>query len=114
MPNWCENELYISGPDVRRVLEAIKGENKDDVIDFDKIIPMPDSLKLISGGGGMSPLPWRSGGAVTIAASRQFWSGRLSKETESPRWTTCRRVSCGSTVLPLPRLSRRASTRSVP
>ena len=64
MPNWCENELYISGPDVRRVLEAIKGENKDDVIDFDKIIPMPDSLKLISGGGrdvAIALAQWRRG-----------------------------------------------------
>jgi len=64
MPNWCENELYISGPDVRRVLEAIKGENKDDVIDFDKIISMPDSLKLISGGGrdvAIALAQWRRG-----------------------------------------------------
>jgi len=64
MPNWCENELYISGPDVRRVLEAIKGEKKDDVIDFNKIIPMPESLCLISGGGqhiAVALAQWRRG-----------------------------------------------------
>jgi len=46
------------------VLEAIKGDYEDDVIDFDKIIPMPESLKLISGGGrdvAIALAQWRRG-----------------------------------------------------
>ena len=49
MPNWAENELTIMGPDVRRVLEAIRAESTDDeearVIDFDRIIPYPQQFK---------------------------------------------------------------------
>ncbi|MBI5933824.1 MAG: hypothetical protein HY867_08960 [Chloroflexi bacterium] len=45
MPNWCENELTISGPDVQKVLNAIRSEAHDDedarLLDFDKIIPYP-------------------------------------------------------------------------
>lgn len=28
MPNWCENELTITGPDVHRVLEAVCSQNE--------------------------------------------------------------------------------------
>ncbi|WKZ45849.1 MAG: hypothetical protein QY302_08650 [Anaerolineales bacterium] len=45
MPNWCENELTITGPDVRKVLESIRSESHDDedarVLDFNRIIPYP-------------------------------------------------------------------------
>ena len=49
MPNWAENELTITGPDVSRVLKAIHSEFSDDedarVIDFDRIIPYPQHFK---------------------------------------------------------------------
>ena len=45
MPNWCENELTITSPDVNRVLEAIRSENDQDqevrLFDFNRIIPYP-------------------------------------------------------------------------
>lgn len=45
MPNWTENELTISGPDVQKVLNAIRSEAHEDedacLLDFDKIIPYP-------------------------------------------------------------------------
>lgn len=49
MPNFCENELTISGPDVERVLAAMRDLESDDpdehILDFDKIIPYPQELK---------------------------------------------------------------------
>ncbi|MEI2737137.1 MAG: hypothetical protein V9G24_21770 [Rhodoblastus sp.] len=45
MPNWAENELTITGPDVNKVLETIRSEAIDDqdmrILDFNKIIPYP-------------------------------------------------------------------------
>ena len=54
MPNWCDNDLTISGPTLRvhECLAAIK--NDEDVIDFEKIIPMPPILK-----DTKSPTDWR-------------------------------------------------------
>jgi hypothetical protein len=49
MPNWCENELTITGPDVSKILEAIRsvpGEDEDArVLDFDRILPYPQAFK---------------------------------------------------------------------
>jgi hypothetical protein len=49
MPNFCENELTISGPDVERVLAAIADPSSDDpdehILDFDQIVPYPQDLK---------------------------------------------------------------------
>ncbi|MCZ2076163.1 MAG: hypothetical protein LC130_14320, partial [Bryobacterales bacterium] len=49
MPNWCENELTISGPDVQKVLNATRSEAQDDedarLLDFDRIIPYPREYK---------------------------------------------------------------------
>ena len=51
MPNWCENELTISGPDVQKVLNAIRSEAHDDedarLLDFDKIIPYPEPYRAL-------------------------------------------------------------------
>ncbi len=45
MPNWNENELTISGPDVKAVLEAIRSDDIHDqdlrLLDFNRIIPYP-------------------------------------------------------------------------
>jgi len=45
MPNWTTNQLIIegAGEKIRELLALIKGD--DEVIDFHKIIPMPDILK---------------------------------------------------------------------
>ena len=50
MPNHVANKIEFSGKqeNINKVLELIKGE--DDCISFDKIIPMPKSLHLTSGG----------------------------------------------------------------
>jgi hypothetical protein len=49
MPSWAENELTITGPNVRRVLETICAEPSNDedtgLIDFDRIIPYPQHFK---------------------------------------------------------------------
>ncbi|NBR25889.1 MAG: hypothetical protein EBU08_19335, partial [Micrococcales bacterium] len=43
MPNWCANQLDITGneSEIVRLIEAVKGE--DDGFDFSKIVPIPDS-----------------------------------------------------------------------
>ena len=49
MPNWTENELTISGPDVQKVLNAIRSEGCEDedarLLDFDRILPYPKQYK---------------------------------------------------------------------
>lgn len=49
MPNWTENELTITGPDVQKVLNAIRSESCADedarILDFDRIIPYPKQYK---------------------------------------------------------------------
>lgn len=49
MPNWCENELTITGPDVRKVMEAIRTESDEDedarILDFNRIIPYPEMYR---------------------------------------------------------------------
>lgn len=49
MPNWTENELTITGPDVQKVLNAIRSESCADedacILDFDRIIPYPKQYR---------------------------------------------------------------------
>ncbi len=61
MPNWVENELRITGPDVDAVLTAIAGEEEIDDLHqktrrkeptpffFGKVIPMPPTLDIEDG-----------------------------------------------------------------
>ncbi len=46
MPNWCENELTITGPDVRKILDSIRSASHEDedarILDFNRIIPYPE------------------------------------------------------------------------
>jgi len=48
MPNWCSNKLEIQGnkKDVAKVLNFVgnKKDNNQKVLDFQKIIPMPEEL----------------------------------------------------------------------
>jgi hypothetical protein len=49
MPNWTENDLTITGPDVQKILNAIRSDDKDDedarLLDFNTIIPYPQAYK---------------------------------------------------------------------
>lgn len=51
MPNWCENDLTITGSaeDVEKVLAFIQTPASDDkderIFDFNKVIPYPDNFK---------------------------------------------------------------------
>lgn len=51
MPNWCQNDLTITGDKVKEVLAfiAAPGDGDEDqrVFDFDKVIPYPDKLKAL-------------------------------------------------------------------
>jgi hypothetical protein len=54
MPNWVRNKVSFEGPEdqIKSMLDSIKSVNKNgdvNFIDFDKIIPMPESLKIESG-----------------------------------------------------------------
>ena len=53
MPNWTFNNLNIDlrKKDANRIEEikdSLQGEEEDQYIDFDKVIPMPKSLELTS------------------------------------------------------------------
>lgn len=50
MPNWCENELTVSGPAslVDNFLAECGSEQSD--LDFNKFVPMPESLTKVSSG----------------------------------------------------------------
>jgi hypothetical protein len=49
MPNWNENELTITGPDVNKVLETIRSQSGEDedvrILDFNTIIPYPQMYR---------------------------------------------------------------------
>lgn len=46
MPNWCENELTVSGKGlfVGAFLEGVRGE--EGVLDFQRVVPIPDEVKV--------------------------------------------------------------------
>ena len=50
MPNWVQNDIYLYGEekDIKKVLEYVKSDTSE--FDFNKIIPMPKTLSLPSGG----------------------------------------------------------------
>ena len=49
LPNYITNRLHLSGEQSRidELLESIKGE--ESIIDFNRIIPMPESLNIEAG-----------------------------------------------------------------
>jgi len=54
MPNWVRNKVSFEGPSdkIEAMLDSIKsvsGNGNVNYIDFEKIIPMPESLKIDSG-----------------------------------------------------------------
>ncbi len=50
MPNWCTNKLVVSGePSTVKAISELIGLESERVMDFDRVIPMPPSLKITSG-----------------------------------------------------------------
>ena len=52
MPNWVKNRLKISGPNAEKIISEVttpNAETESVSIDFNKIIPMPKELNIISG-----------------------------------------------------------------
>lgn len=47
MPNWVRNRLIIESQDFEKIIKSVV--NKDNEFDFEKIIPMPQSIKITSG-----------------------------------------------------------------
>jgi hypothetical protein len=50
MPNWCENDLHVSGPeaDLKDFLAYARGkdgEGEPTILDFTKFIPIPEGTK---------------------------------------------------------------------
>lgn len=64
MPNWVMNKVDIAGPaeEMDRFQEAIKGPNGD--VDFNSMIPMPETLKIVSGSS--------SDNTLIIAAAEKY------------------------------------------
>ena len=48
MPNWCEQDLIVTGPGASQFAEDVKSE--DEVLDTEKIIPMPETIKHTTAG----------------------------------------------------------------
>ena len=48
MPNWVTNKLFIAAEGERwqEILDFIKGDSPECLIDFNKIIPMPEDLDI--------------------------------------------------------------------
>ena len=54
MPNWIKNKISFEGPEdqIKSMLDSIKSVSVNgdvNFIDFEKIIPIPESLKIESG-----------------------------------------------------------------
>lgn len=50
MPNWCSNKLVVGGePTIVKAISELIGLESEGIMDFDRVIPMPPSLKITSG-----------------------------------------------------------------
>lgn len=51
MPNWVRNKITIIADNAEEIIQSIvtKDENGQDQVDFNKIVPRPESLNIISG-----------------------------------------------------------------
>lgn len=52
MPNWCDNDLYITGKRRKEALDSLKTDKE--AVDFNKVIPMPAILEETVSGSGYS------------------------------------------------------------
>ena len=51
MPNWVRNEIKLSGnaDTLRTLLSHVRGDREGQEFDFNKVIPMPETLRIVSG-----------------------------------------------------------------
>lgn len=80
MPNWVQTKLTFHGKSERvsELLKTIRSEKDGDIryFDFEKIIPMPKSLKITSGSStdfGIDILKYRESGDDSALKSRLSW-----------------------------------------
>ena len=72
MPNWCDNDLYIEGPeaDIRAFLGFAKGRMNEEelLLDFNKIVPMPKTVTT-----DMITEPWLKAMRLTAGQDGDLW-----------------------------------------
>ena len=51
MPNWCENELHVTGDTAEVARFVRQAEESDKVLSFDKFVPIPRTKDNIEGDG---------------------------------------------------------------
>src|SRR3954471_12802801 len=88
MPNWCECDLYITGPkeELEKFLETVKSE--ESVFDFNRVIPYPEHFRELDG-------PFR-GSAKTYPDGVSWSCSRRKQIMQAARvfhasWMTIRR-----------------------
>ena len=73
MPNWCQNRCVFSGPPAELARLRDLMQNKEDVFDFSKVMPMPAALRDIHTGSnkidGVDYTAWRTEGEGDDAKS---------------------------------------------
>lgn len=88
MPNWVTNKLTIQGTEkqVKEVLAAIAGDVQADYtkecIDFNKIIPMPEDLRIEAGSRGMTGVEYIKGESLFRTRDEIYALWDSMKESE--------------------------------
>lgn len=75
MPNWCVNQVFVSGPksEVKKVLKLVEQAKKDEDRLFNQILPMPAHIENTVSGSN-SPDYNEKGEPITwYSWSRKFW-----------------------------------------
>lgn len=103
MPNWVINSVSFEGKQERinELLEKIKGDDGVEVVDFNKIIPMPESLNIECGGRTDDGIelfltavnkdaPWFKRDWVTkLGVNLEELSEKLNKEKRYRAYRSC-------------------------
>jgi hypothetical protein len=82
MPNHVKNRITFigEGKNVQEVLDLIKGE--DSPLDFNRLIPMPDSLNLVSGGQERESISLFADAFINAPEKLNFLAIPTSKQVE--------------------------------
>jgi hypothetical protein len=89
MPNWCENEVVISGSkeDIEKVRELM--ETEESKFDFNSVLPSPDEFKGIHSGSckidGVQCNIWREVDGKNVAISEEE-QAEMIKKYGSTNW----------------------------
>lgn len=80
MPNWVQNEIYLRGnkEDIKKVLELVKSDDSE--FDFNKLVPMPNTLNIPSGGHDDQSI--------------QYAISKMSKEKQAETKLTLLKTEC--------------------